>query len=611
MAGSIGRLVGLLVGFGLVCSCSGSTTTTNDGNASVCNPGTRRCVGDTVRSCNALGTRETTVMTCVSGQCSAQGNDAFCNTGDSAGAAGSAGNPGSAGSPGSAGEPGSAGRPSTCAASEAVCNGRFATTCKSDGSGPQPGGMDCAASKQSCVSGECRDTECIGATKSCKDGKVYACAPDGSSLSLVKECAKNEVCDADSGYCLPRVCEPGKSTCDGTRIVTCNDLGTARLPASTDCAAQSKVCLAGSCANKVCVPSTTFCKGSDLYQCDPTGATSTLSRTCTAGAEHCEVTPAGLYAYCVSNACVAGQSVCSGDVIKLCNPDGSLPATGTACAKDEFCENATCKPRGCENVGSLLCKDKNVYSCGDHGPQLYYECEAGQVCQALLTSLEQASGGDSSDVVFCAPPVCPLNSTGCALDQLGPCAADGQSLSSVTSDCAASGKVCTTAGTCVASVTDTLGLNETAQVLSESIFMGNAIDVRSTRKLTELQMWIVSPSPRDLRWMVYEQVGNEFVLRAQKTTSESNSTGFVSSGAGSFSYQLVAGKRYALGVQISGESVGIYDTQPFGGKPSFGTLLGSVYSYSDFASNNATSFSVAGSFSSYGASYMKVTTEVP
>jgi len=600
MVADIGRLLGLLAAFGLVCSCSGSSTTTKGNNATVCERDTRRCVDDKVMLCNALGSAETVEVTCESGRCRTQGDDAYCTI--VVGNAGSAGSGGSGGSTGSS--TGSAGTANECTANQPVCDGRFATKCKADGSGPQPDGVDCAASSQTCIRGRCRDTECVGGTKSCKDGDVYVCAADGSGLSLSVDCREKETCDESSGFCVTRVCEPDKSVCEGSRVVTCNALGTARLPASTDCAAQGLVCLDGSCVKKTCAASTTFCQGNDLYQCDPVGATSTLSKTCPLGREHCEVTPAGLYAFCVSNVCTAGQKLCAGDKIKICNADGSLPADGTACASNEYCEDATCKPRGCDEIGSLFCKGDDMYSCQHEGAQLYTECEPNQVCHAILTSLEQAPIGDATGAVFCAPPICPPGTSSCALNKIGPCAADGKSLSSVTTDCAASGTICTTSGTCAASTVDTLGKNEVVQTISELMFVGNAFEVRSARKLTELQMWLVLAAARDVRWMIYEQVGNQFVLRAEKTTSVSNSAGFVSSGA--LSYQLQAGKRYVVGTQVSGESIGIYEASPFETHVSFGTLLGSVAAYDSFDG-----FAVSGSFWPNSVSGMKMTTESP
>ncbi len=598
VASSIGWSVGVLLGFGLVCSaCGGSakSTTPKGNDTTVCDPGTRRCDGDDIKRCNQAGTDETIERTCLSGQCHGQGDDVFCAIPS----------------------------PAACTANQAICDGEIATKCKVDGSGLQPGGVDCAASKQHCLLGTCSDNLCIGGTKSCKNGDVYQCSTDGSILSVWDFCSDSEVCDEASGTCLVQRCVPNQMTCQGTRAVTCNASGSDWLPISTDCAAQGNVCVAGSCEKKTCAPSTTFCRDGNLYQCDPSGASSTLSKTCRPGFEHCELTPAGLYAYCVADACVAGQKFCDDNVIKTCNADGSRPMTGTSCGKGEICENAECKPVGCSQ-GTVFCQGRDVYSCQSNGPTLAWTCDPDRQCVALIADPEPSSEV-YQDLAICMWQPCAPGETRCVHNQLGTCAADGVSLSAVTSDCAANGQVCTAATdctvndasqiacatppTCAASVTDTLAWAKSAEAFSGSPYLGNVIDVLSARKLTELQIWLTFSSPRDLRWIVFEQVGSDLIARAEKTTSAASSTGFISSGARSFNYQLEAGKRYALGLVLPVGSVSYHVSAEDRSNTnlSFGSVLGSVRAdVVDFSR-----FSIPPTFASFMISYMKVTTESP
>ncbi|MEI9941017.1 MAG: hypothetical protein WDO69_27685 [Pseudomonadota bacterium] len=562
------------MGFGLICSACGGSSTTTGSNTTVCDAGTARCNGDDIERCDETGAAETIERTCPEGRCQVNGSQAFC-----------------------------AATPITtsCAADEAVCDGNTATTCKVDGSGPRPGGVNCADTKQQCIAGKCHDTKCIGGAKSCQDGNVYECVPDGSSLFVSAYCKDSEVCDDDLDVCLPRVCKPDAGTCNLGRVQTCNAFGSDWLPGSTDCMAQGKVCVDGSCQEQACPPFNTFCQDGNVYLCSPKGDSSSLSQTCITGSEHCEVSPAGLYAFCVTNKCTPGTTLCDGDVIKSCNDDGSLPEDGTACGTDEFCENATCKPRLCD-LNTLLCKGKDIYFCDVTGPTLHKQCDADQACLAIAHSTDTFY----PDQVQCMPLPCPPGATGCALNEIGTCGPDGQSLSTVTTDCTANANVCTTSATCAASATDTLGLDETVEALAAGTYAGNVIDVRSPRKLTELQLWSVFASPRDLHWVVYEQVGNDFVLRVDKTTSQASSSGFVSSGPLSFSYKLEAGKRYALGVSLSGDGVCFDQTMPFTGNASFGSLLGSVRTFADSAS-----FDIASNFVPGVVGYMNVTTASP
>ncbi len=149
-------------------------------------------------------------------------------------------------------------------------------------------------------------------------------------------------------------------------------------------------------------------------------------------------------------------------------------------------------------------------------------------------------------------------------------------------------------------------LDEAAESLSAGTFVGNLIDVRSSRKLTELQMWLAFSSPRDLHWVLYEQVGEQLITRADKLTSSASSTGFVSSGPLSFNYQLEAGKRYAFGMIIAADCVGFDDVLPFAGNPSFGTLVAA-----ERASPDPTTLDVPLNLALTVVSYMQVVTTSP
>ena len=90
-------------------------------------------------------------------------------------------------------------------------------------------------------------------------------------------------------------------------------------------------------------------------------------------------------------------------------------------------------------------------------------------------------------------------------------------------------------------------------------------------------MNLVLASPRELRWVIFEQSGDNFVARIDKVNSNQTGTGFLSSGT--MSYTLKVGKKYAFGVAISGGSgIAYFDTAPFNGNASFGGLVGRVES---------------------------------
>ena len=616
------RSVGAIVSFGvLLAACGGTKSSPGDasggggsgglagsgsGGVTACIAGAKRCEGQSIKQCDDAGSTETVVQTCRPGQtcssgacsgdacvpntstckdgavwkCDENGVSAlveqcaiglFCRLdGDAASCSAQA-----------------------CTPNQPVCDGNIATTCRSDGSGMASGGVDCSKSKRACDGGQCRDIVCTEGEKSCQHGDVYLCAHSGTSTSPFAACHSDEVCDAEMGSCRKRLCDPGKVTCDGTRASTCNEFGSAWLPGSVDCATDGKICVSGSCKKQICAANRSFCQDGNVYSCDSSGANATLSQTCNSQTEHCTTYSGSSSAYCKSNDCKAGETVCADNVIKVCNADGSLPASGTACSDTQICENAQCKERPCV-PGNYFCKDSNVYYCEFSSPyvSLAQFCDTDTACKVVGTS------GAS-----CSPLACSPSSSACVGDKIGTCAADGLSLSAVTTDCTATTSVCTTALKCEKSATDSIGSVETPEIISASTVVGDVIDVDSTRKLTELQTQLVLTGPRDLRWIVYELTGQTFVAKYDKVVAGASGTGFVSSGA--LNYRLSAGKRYLLAVVIStGDAVDYIDYAPYTKDVSFGTLAGRVVNW------YPGTFDVF-SMDPSSVSLMKVVTEAP
>jgi len=454
--------------------------------------------------------------------------------------------------------------------------------------------MDCSKTKRACYAGQCRDTTCTDGERRCDHGDLYVCSHNGTDLALLSDCRTDEVCDGDMVACRSRVCEPGKVACDGTRVQSCNEFGSAWLPGSVDCAVDGKICALGGCKKQVCTASRSFCQDNNLYSCDGTGTTTTLVQTCNAQNEHCVTYSTGSGGYCDRNKCHAGDTVCDGNVVKVCNADGSLPATGTTCTSKQYCEDAKCKDMPC-TPGNYVCNNSDIYYCDFSSPFLILqqECDADTTCKI-----------SPNNGATCSPLPCKPASTACLGDKIGTCAADGQSLSAVTTDCTAATNVCTTDLKCAKSAADTIGSDGSFQVIGAGAMIGNVIDVDATRKLTELQAKLVLGGPRDLRWVVYELSGFTFTVKYDKLVS--NVTGgsdFISSGA--LNYKLTAGKRYFLGVAITGgDVVENIDYMPYTTDVSFGTVTGQVYNsyYTTFDVSYVDPSAVA---------QMKVTTETP
>lgn len=564
-----------IFGLGLLAAaCGGSNKNPGtDAPTATCSAGSTRCNGQNIEQCDAMGQAESIVQTCKAGQfCRDDGAGAHCDS-------------------------------QACSPSQPMCDSGVATTCKGDGTGPASGGTDCGALGKSCVTGQCvapATTSCAPGEFSCQNGDLYYCAADGVTQAVAQYCRTGQQCDAELAVCTGPVCAANQSNCDGMIARTCNATGSAWLPDSDDCS-DGRMCLTGKCVKPyTCNPGQRSCKDGNVYQCGTDGQTLTLALTCERASKlHCATT--GVYAFCTEDVCTPGQTTCDKNVAKVCNDDGSLPDQGTDCGDDAWCEAGKCTLRTC-TPDSYYCSDTDIYYCSsDQPPTLVSQCPDTQACQALPGAQDPQSGSNGA---LCAPLPCTAGEAACLLNQLGTCAADGSSLTQVTTDCTATGDVCTADGQCAASVTESLGVDESVQPAYADYFAGDMIAVTSARKLTGLGMWLVFQSTRQLRWVLYEQTSTAFVAKIDKVVTVASSTGLVTAPE-DFTYALQVGKAYLLGVVVSGGGATLTtDTAPFA-EPSFGTLLGSL------DATYASTFSYLDSFTTEAVVQLQVTTALP
>ncbi len=579
----MGRFIrcGVLVGAALSAWACGSSKQTTPSAALTCEPGARRCDGLTVKVCDDDGAKETIEATCA-GSCAGEGecaeticapNTRFCKDSavykcNSSGSSSLLTETCTSRERCVEGNGDADCADLKCTAGAAVCDGSVATKCAADGSGPRPGGTDCKAKGEACVDGACQAQSCKPGSKLCEQGNVYLCNGSGTGTSLLAECGTREACDGDLAACRPKVCEPSKLACDGPRAATCNAYGTGWVAGGTDCASRNELCVGGSCRKQTCTAYAEFCKEGNVHSCDAAGVSSQLHQVCDPEYSYCEQYSS--YATCSPNACKAGEKLCHGNVIKTCTAMSTYPDTGTVCDEDSYCEDAECKPRACD-IFEYYCEDGDIYYCEDYGGTLPGQLPQ-QVCPSETECKKLASG------VACVAVPCHPGATSCVGNQVGTCASDGSGLSKVTDDCASAGNVCDVNGKCAKTVEDTVGLPESSDVGGSGDFMGNVFEVTAARKLTEIGMSLVLAVPRQLRWVIFEQTGDIFVARIDKVVNNQTSTGFISSGP--LSYALKAGKRYLVGVAVTGgDAVSYYDGAPWVSTISFGTTFGGLHTF--------------------------------
>ncbi len=211
------------------------------------------------------------------------------------------------------------------------------------------------------ISELCPDDECVDCQGHddcqigtyCHDGEAVCievpCAGEG-------ECDDQQIrCDLELGRCVPDVCEPGQTECDGDQILQCNNQGSGYLE-PVNC--QVGECIDGSCS----CDDEADCPGDQV--CSDRGC------ECPADGDPCGENCCGAEEFC------AETEVCDGDdcsTVRHCQP----VCQGTFCGFDgELCcegDTPDCGPAGecapsCEGEGEL---------CGEAFDEC---CPAGDVC---------------------------------------------------------------------------------------------------------------------------------------------------------------------------------------------------------------------------------------
>lgn len=268
--------------------------------------------------------------------------------------------------------------PYVCLPGTPACDDTRASRCDDAGSGPVPGGVDCADQDKACWGGGCASVVCTSKFV-CNDAELLRCTQNGTALVHESECGDGTVCDAELGACAPTPCMPNAPVCGGSVATTCRTSGMGFEPGGTDCAVAAKTCMAGLCVDRVCEPHALFCDGEELHECDALGGSSGLVDEC-GELETCDAAQGA----CVPHVCEPGQPLCDGDVLTTCALDGLGPAPGgeDCSLSGKVCDLDACKPLVCA-PSSSFCDDEVVYQCHPSGSASapVQVCENGTHCE--------------------------------------------------------------------------------------------------------------------------------------------------------------------------------------------------------------------------------------
>lgn len=268
--------------------------------------------------------------------------------------------------------------PYVCLPGTPTCDGSRASRCDDVGSGPVPGGVECADQDKACWAGGCASVVCT-TDFVCNDAELLRCTQNGTALVHESECDAGTVCDAERGACAPEPCTPDAPACRHSVATVCRHDGLGLEPGGTDCALSEKACKSGTCVARLCEPNAAFCDGQDLKQCNDMGSDFELLDECSE-AEHCDANQGS----CVPDTCSPNQPVCDGDVLTTCEADGSGPAPGGEdCSQSgKACDLGACKALVCE-PNLVFCQAETVYQCHPSGTAVVpvQACGDGSHCE--------------------------------------------------------------------------------------------------------------------------------------------------------------------------------------------------------------------------------------
>ncbi len=285
-----------------------------------------------------------------------------------------------------------------CIPNDTFCFGNAVKKCAADGS--QYVEVDCTPSGLICGNGQCV------APGACGNG---ACEPDESSASCPQDCGT--------------VCVPNNVSCQGNTLVTCD--GTGDATTELDCTTQGLVCARGEC-KPADVCGNGLCESGEEASCAQdcaavcgnriceNGESSACPQDCTVcGDQNCG---AGEIDGCPQDCgiCIPSERVCLGQLLRVCNANGTAYDDIDCRAFDQTCAVGTClEPDVCGNgaceVGedATSCATDCTIVCGDD------QCDPGETFTSCSSDCQPACGNGS----------CEGNEdfAGCPLDCLATC----------------------------------------------------------------------------------------------------------------------------------------------------------------------------------------------
>ena len=273
----------------------------------ICSPGSKRCNGSHLETCDSAGCAWEFTESCTCG----------CSNGSCAG--------------------------QTCAPGGTQCNGSTLEVCLSSGCGWQVS-QSCSCG---CSNGACDSPLCTAGATQCNGSSLETCASDGCSWQAGQACA----CGCTNGACSTTICTPGAKQCDGSDVETCQANGCGwQFTQTCSCG-----CAGGTCTTQLCTPGAKQCDGNDVETCQVDGCGWQFTQACACGCAN---------GVCVTQVCTPGAKRCNGGNAEVCKSDGCGWELSQSCACG--CSNGTCTAPTC-TAGAKRCNGSDVETCASDG----------------------------------------------------------------------------------------------------------------------------------------------------------------------------------------------------------------------------------------------------
>jgi formylglycine-generating enzyme len=199
---------------------------------------------------------------------------------------------------------------------------------------------------------------CQPGTHRCTDSALEECATDGKSWEPESVCTSAPLCDANSGACLPPVCQPNEHSCSATgelQVCRATQDGFSFVQqclSQGHCDANNMRCNATTCTNGAYQ-----CSGSRLERCNAGDwqpvQTCASSALCNSGTGSC-----------VTASCAAGQHRCINARLERCKDDLTGWVSMQTCINQALCDAAgsQCRDPVCQ-TGSHQCSGAELFVC--------------------------------------------------------------------------------------------------------------------------------------------------------------------------------------------------------------------------------------------------------